>query len=960
MQAPLNIKTCNSLLKSMIDIDGLIAVAKANNIKALTITDDNMYGVMDFYEGCLRNNIKPIVGLEISLPEIVILYAQNYDGYKNLMKIATKKSEGKLSVDVLSKYSSDLVCLVPYSSRKLYNDLKKLYKYIFITYENDSEKDKIKASNKLYMREILCLRKEDEKYLKYLKAIKKGCSVKEVTDAYENVSLLPLDKPSKNNELLVSLCNLEIKMHQDLLPIYDKNKDAYQELKKACIDGMKKIFGQAAPRKYAERLKHELNIINRMGFCDYFLIVADYIKFAKDNGILVGPGRGSAAGSLVAYCLNITTIDPLKYNLLFERFLNPERITMPDIDVDFEDTRREEVIDYCVQKYGAKKVALIITFGTLAAKAVIKDVCRILEADPKRSDSLSKLLDSRLTLKQNYQNPKVQRFLEVNPEFKPIYKISSKFEGLKRHTSIHAAGIVMSKYDLDECIPLVKTENGLYATSYDKDHLEEIGLLKMDFLGLKNLSLIASILNEVDLKFDNIPEDDPKALNVFNKVNTVGIFQFESEGMKKFLHKFKPSTFEDIVTALALFRPGPMKNIDSYIRRKNNQEKIDYFHPSLEPILKPTYGIIVYQEQIMRIANVMAGYTLAEADLLRRAMSKKSESILLKEKDKFISGSVNNGYDEDLASRVYEMIFKFADYGFNRSHSVAYAMISYRMAYLKAHYPKIFMKNLLSSAINSEGKTKEYIYECHKNGIAVCLPDINISTNNYEIKGNKIIYPLTNIKNVGTNAAEAILKERENGKFQDIFDFACRCYGGAVTTKTIQNLIYAGAFDSFGFTKKTLITNLDIIINYSEIGSYVADDTFKPELEGKDEFSKKEIMRQELEVFGFYLSNHPITDYKKTYPNSIEIKQINNYFDKNIEAVVCADKVKEIDTKNKEKMMFITGSDELASIDIVVFPKVYKRIPNISPGDILHVFGRAEKRYDQYQIIASNIIKLEN
>lgn len=959
MYAPLNIKTCNSLLKSMIKIEDLIQVAKQNNIKALTITDNNMYGVLDFYNACKKNNIKPIVGLEATLPEKIILYAMNYNGYQNLMKLTTIKSETSLTTDILANNSSDLICLVPYESRKLYNELKKIYKYIFITYKDESQKEKIKATNIIYMDEILCINKDDEKYLKYLIAIKEGKTVNEIQENLNNKSLLPLKGISKNNELLVSLCDLEIKNHQDLLPIYNKDKDAYIELKKQCIEGMKKIFGTSAPKKYAIRLKQELEIINKMGFCDYFLIVADYIKFAKKEGILVGPGRGSAAGSLVAYCLNITTIDPLKYNLLFERFLNPERITMPDIDVDFEDTKREEVIRYCLNKYGKKKVALIVTFGTLAAKQAVKDVCRSLDINQKTADSFSKLLDSKLTLKQNYQNPKVKRFLEINPEFKTIYKIASKFEGLKRHTSLHAAGIIMSKYELDNYVPLDKTHDEFYATEYDKEHLEQLGLLKMDFLGLKNLSLITNILNEIkNLTFDSIPENDPKALNIFTTVNTTGIFQFESEGMKNFLHKLKPTTFEDIVSALALFRPGPMKNIDSYINRKQGKEKIDYFHKDLEPILKPTYGIIVYQEQIMRIANVMAGYSLAEADLLRRAMSKKSESILLKEKDKFIEGSIKKGYDKDLAIKVYNTIFKFADYGFNRSHSVAYAMTSYRMAYLKAHYPKIFMKHLLSSAINSEIKTKEYIYECTKNNVLIHKPDINISEDKYITKNNQIIFPLTNIKNVGINAAKIILNERKKGPFKDIFDFACRCYGGPVNTKTIEALIYAGTFDTFGINKNTLIQNLDIITGYSEIGAYVSDDTFKPELNQKPELTKKELMQKELEVFGFYLSRHPITDYKKQNSNAIELKYLDKYFDKLVEAIIIVDKTKEVDTKNKEKMMFITASDELATTTIVIFPKTYQTISQIEIGDILKITGRVEKRFDKYQIIATKITKL--
>ncbi len=951
---PLNIKTDGYLLYSMIKIKDLIKVAKENNLKALTITDNNMYGAIEFYKECKKNNIKPIIGLEVSLPEKIILYARNYSGYKNLIKITTIKSEKQITIDDLNKYSNDLLCIVPFESRSHYNSLKKIYDIIFVSYKNEEEKQKIKLDNKLYMHEILCINKEDEKFLKYLKAIKEGKTHLEIED-FKGVSLLPINNDNLNNEKIIELCNLEIKMHKDLLPIYTEN-DSYEYLKQECIKGMKRLFGASAPKKYAVRLKEELEIIKKMGFCDYFLIVEDYIRYAKENGILVGPGRGSAAGSLVAYTLDITTIDPLKYNLLFERFLNPERVTMPDIDVDFEDTRREEVINYCVQKYGSKKVALIIAFGTLAAKQAIRDVARVLEIEQKKVDILSKMLDTGKTLKDNYKG-EVKNFIEINKELKPVYQIATKFEGLKRHTSLHAAGVVMSKYDLDENLPLDKN-SGIYVSEYDKDYLEELGLLKMDFLGLKNLTLITNILKEIKgLTFDSIKEDDKETLNIFKTVNTTGIFQFESPGMINFLKKLKPDTFDDIVAALALFRPGPMKNIDSYIRRKRNEEKIDYFHEDLKQILKPTYGIIVYQEQIMQIASVMAGYTFAEADLLRRAMSKKKEEILIKEKDKFVQGAVKRGYDKNLAIKVYDMIFKFADYGFNKSHSVAYAMISYRMAYLKAHYPKIFMKHLLSLAINSETKTKEYIYECKKYKIDVQKPDINLSTSTYEIINDKIIYPLTNIKGVGVNVAKAILDERKKGKFKDIFDFVSRCYKKSVTSKTIESLILAGAFDSFNITKKTLIENLEVITNYGEIGTYLDDDIFKPVLENKEEYTNYEMMNFEREIFGFYLSNHPITQYKDN-DNYIELKNISTYFDRQIEVIIYIDKTRTINTKNGETMMFITGSDELAKVDIVVFPKVYNINSNLKEGDIIKLRGKVEKRYDEYQIIASNIIKL--
>ncbi len=958
---PLNIKTGNSLLSSMIKIPELVKMAKEHGLKSLSIADNNMYGVIDFYKACTLNEIKPIVGLELVIDGLkLVLYCMNYNGYKNLIKLTTISSEKDLSLDDVMKYCSDNVCVLPYESKTLYNDVKKMFKYLFIGYKNDDEKALIKSSNKVYFNEILCLEKEDEVYLKYLYAIRDGKLASEIVINNFDVSLFPLKHTDEENNYKINeLCNLEILFHQKLMPSYPCEMNSFEYLKKECIKGLKRIFGDSVHRDYKIRLKYELDVINKMGFCDYFLIVADYIKYAKDNGILVGPGRGSAAGSLVSYLLNITTVDPIKYDLLFERFLNSERVTMPDIDVDFEDSRRDEVSNYCIKKYGFKKVAPIITFGTMGARQAVKDVGRVLDASTKKLDLLSKQMDPRLSLMENSKIFQVKDLLKVNEDLRMVYKIALKFEGLKRHSSVHAAGIVMSKCDLDEVIPLDKGHNNFYTTGYDMTYLEEIGLLKMDFLGLKNLTLINNILSEIpDLDFDNIPEDDALALDVFNQANTVGVFQFESEGMINFLRKFKPTTFEDIGAALALFRPGPMKNIDSYIKRKNGYEKINYFHPSLEGILKPTYGIIIYQEQIMQIANVMAGYSFAEADILRKAMSKKKADVLASGKDKFINQSVARGYDRALATRIYDMILSFASYGFNKSHSVAYAMISYRMAYLKAHYPLIFMKNLLSSAINSESKTKEYIYECKLNKIEVILPNINVSKDNYFVCDKDIVFPLTNIKGVGITAVKTILEARGDKPFRDIFDFVKRCYGKAVNIKVLENLILAGAFDKLGYNRKTLINNLELIANYAEIGDLLDDEQMKPELNVVDEFSKSEIMNYELKVYGFYLRNHPTTEYKLKVEKAIDLRHLASYFDRIVEMVVYVEKIKVIDTRKKEKMMFITGSDELAKVDIVLFPKVYNRYYDTKPGDIIKVIGKVEKRFDQMQVVANILKKL--
>lgn len=953
---PLNIKTGNYLLSSMIKIKELVKVAKENNLEALTITDNNMYGVLDFYKECKNNGIKPIVGLEVTIDcSKFVLYAMNYDGYKNLIKIATIMSDN-IDLRDLINLADNVLCIVPYVSRKLYNDLKKIYEYIFIGYENEGEKERIKSSNTVYMHEILCLRKDDEEYLKYLYAIKEGKTVKEINN-FNNVSLLPITYMNEeNNEKICKLCNLEIEFHNDLMPVVSDN--SYDALKQKCMDGMRRIFGKSAPKKYIDRLKYELKVINDMGFCNYFLIVEDYVRYAKESGILVGPGRGSAAGSLVSYLLNITTIDPVKYDLLFERFLNPERITMPDIDIDFEDLRRDEVINYCIEKYGSKRVAPIITFGTLGPRQVIKDVGRVLEIDSKKVDVLSKLLDPRLSLSINYKEKKIRDYLDGNHELKMVYKIGLKLEGLKRHTSVHAAGIVMSKCDLDEIIPLSK-HHSFYTTGYDMTYLEEIGLLKMDFLGITNLNLISNVLSEIDnLSFDDIPLDDKKTINLFSKGDTKGIFQFEKDGMISFLKKLKASSLDDIIAAIALYRPGPMKNIDSYIRRKEGKEKINYIHPDLEGILKSTYGIIIYQEQIMLIARLMASYSFAEADLLRRAMSKKKEDILLGEKSKFIDKCVKNGYSLDKASEVYDLILKFASYGFNKSHSVGYAIVAYKMAYLKANYTTIFLKNLLSSAINSPLKTMEYIYECKMNKINVILPDINHSMDCYTIYKGDILYPLNNLKGISTNVTKQILKERERGLFKDIFDFVRRTYKDAVTIKVIQSLILSGAFDRLGYNRKTLISNLEVILNYGELGEYLDEDVFKPELVETLEYTKKELMSFELEVFGFYISNHPIQEYKLKYSNIVELKNINNYFDKNVTTILYVNRINVVNTKKGDKMMFITGVDEVNKIDVVLFPKTYEKYSFVKDGDIILINGKVERRFDKMQIVVNDLKKL--
>jgi len=949
MNAPLYIKTDNSLLSSLIKIDDLIDFSIKNGVNVLTITDDSMYGALEFYIKCKKNNIKPVIGLDL---EDIVLYAKNFEGYKNLIKLNTIKSKDKLSIVDLKKYSSDLICIVPFE--KLVNfDKYSFYEDIYKGYRNLDDKNKIDGK-KVYFNKVLYLEEKDSDYLKYLYAIKDGIKVNEVLmDLFDNHLFNYKLYECDENVEIINMCNLEIPFHQDLLPIYEcpNEMDCYSYLKQLVKEGLKNKFGDKVNKVYLDRLKYELDIINKMGFCNYFLVVRDYVMFAKENGILVGPGRGSAAGSLVSFCLGITEIDPIKYDLLFERFLNPERISMPDIDIDFEYTRREEVINYCISKYGIKKVAPIITFGTLGSKQVIRDVGKCLEVNSKDIDYLCKLIDARINLLDNYKNNKIKDFVSKDEKLKKLYKISIKLEGLKRHTSIHAAGVVMSYDNLDEIIPL-EYHDSFYTTGYSMEYLEDLGLLKMDLLALKNLTLLNNIAKEVNIDLNDIPSDDEKAISIFNKVDTIGIFQFESTGMMNFLSKFKISNFDEIVAALALFRPGPMGNIDTYIKRKNGEEQIDYIHDDLKVILSKTYGIIVYQEQIMQIASKLAGYSLGEADVLRKAMSKKKEDILLKEKDKFISQSIERGYTLEVATKVYDLIFKFASYGFNKAHSVSYAMIAYKMAYLKAHYYDIFMKNLFSMVIGSDVKTKEYINAC-KDNLEVLKPNINLSEVDYTIYNGKLIYPLTNIKNVGVVAARSIVEERSKGKFKDIFDFFSRCYNKSVNSKVVESLIKAGCFDEF-LNQKTIDSNLEVLINYSDLGALL-EDSLKPEIILYPEYTTQELLQREFEIFGSYISAHPVSSFKTKF-KTIDLKDIEKYFNNEVLIVAYIEKVNKIKTKDNKDMYFITGSDETGICEFVMFPKNYSLV---SLGKIYLIKGKVEKRYDKYQVIINKMKEVD-
>ncbi len=960
MFTPLKVVSDYSLLKSIIKIDDLIKFLKKHDITSCALVDDNLYGSMEFFNKCKKSNIEPVIGLDITINDKhIYLYAKNKKGFKHLIKLNTLKQKRNLNYEDIIQ--ENIKIILPYKSIEMFDVFYEAY----LGYEtHEEEKEVLKLTNNVvFVNEIKAYDEQDMIYLDYLSLIKDGKNIDNVVHShkfnYFPTGKLTTEDIQRNNDFLEDIA-LDLTDNKRYIPNFENPlNDSYKYLVALAQKGLTKRFNGKVPNDAIKRLDYELEVIKSMGFVDYFLIVYDYVLYAKKNNILVGPGRGSAAGSLVSYSLGITDVYPLKYNLLFERFLNPDRITMPDIDIDFEFTKRNEVINYVKEKYGKEKVAPIITFGTLASKQVIRDVAKMFKIDSTIIDKFVKEIDAKESLLNNSKKESIKKFILNYPELKSVYKTALKFEGLKRHTSTHAAGVVICSEALDDLIP-VYFNNGEIMTGFTMEYLEELGLLKMDFLALKNLTIISNVLdlvkettNEV-VYLNKINLEDSKVYKLFQTGNTEGVFQFESSGMKNMLQKLRPTCFNDLVASIALFRPGPMENIDTYIKRKEGKEKIEYIDDSLEEILSETYGIIVYQEQIMQILVKMANYTFAEADNVRRAMSKKKEDVLKSERDKFINQSMNNGYTKEVSEKVYELILKFANYGFNKAHSVAYALIGYQMAYLKALYPLQFIQNLLNMSIGSEEKTKEYILMAKRQVLEFLPVNINNSTNQYIVKDGKILFPINVIKNIGTNTINALLKEREKGEFKDFCDFVARTYNLGVNKLMLENLIKASAFDEFGFNKKTLIENLPLAINYASLVSDLDESlVMKPVLEKLDEYTNDELRNFEHEVLGFYLTNHP----SSKYTDMIKIINAKNYFDRTIKLVVLIENVKKIKTKRNEDMAFLTISDETGEIEATLFSNSIHLLNEYKKGDLVRVIGRVQKRFDKYNI---NIINLTN
>ncbi len=944
MYIPLKVTTDYTLLKSLIKVPNLISFLSEKNIDVCGICDENLYGVLEFYYACKKNNIKPIVGLDVIIDDLnIYLYAMNFDGYKNLLKIHTLKEKNELILDDLSVYKDSILCIVPFKSKELFDKLK-FFNNLYISYNNSLERLNALTitSNVLYINDLKALKKDDVLFFAYLDKLRK----EEVGMYEQNYYFVPEIDLGKIDEV-VSLLNLELKFNKKYIPKYKDDIDSSSFLHDLCFKGLTKRLNGKVPDIYLKRLNYELKIINEMGFVDYFLIVYDYVLYAKRHDILVGPGRGSAAGSLVSYSIGITEIDPLKYNLLFERFLNPERVTMPDIDVDFDALKREEIIEYVRNRYGDKNVALGLTFTTLKSKLVLREIGKLLKINDTLLDNFIKCINGNICLKDNLTNENIKKYLNNYNELKKLYNISMHLEGLKKNTSTHAAGVVISSINLDEIIP-IHYENNTLITGVTMDYLESIGLLKMDFLALKNLTTIKNILDEVGKEaLKNIDLNDKAVLNLFCTGKTEGIFQFETSLMRNLIRKLKPSSFNDLVASLALGRPGALEEADEYIARKNGKKEITYIHKDLEPILKDTYGIILYQEQIIAILGKIGGYSLAEADIIRRAISKKKESVINAEKEKFINGAIGKGYDRSVATLIYDLIVKFASYGFNKAHSVAYARISYDMAYLKVKYPEYFIIEMINNKDNE--KFAKLVLFLKNKGIKLEKPDVNLSHNKFYISGKELIMPLWQIKGIPENLSEKIIENRKDG-YTDFFDFVCK--NKKILNENILNtLINAEALRSFNLNERTLVENIAVALNFAEIDDELIK---KPVIIELDDYSDEVKRNNELESFGYFITNHPASKYQ----NVMKLEMLEKYLFKNIKCVVLVNRISNIKTKKNENMAFISASDETGTCDFTIFPKNMNLINDLKIGDLVEINGNVSKRFDKVSIIVNNIKKV--
>ena len=1006
MSTHLCVRSAYSLLNGTMTVQKIVHQAKELGFESVALTDVNtMHGVMEFVLECKKVNIKPIIGLEISVSYSeynfpLLCLAKNDLGYKALLKLSSLvNTESKIiDIQTVLEFQNNLF-LILYSDHSLFDqsllngndkDIEELARKLWRLLPNlilgiSRQEDRFTSKQNQRLRTILnqlsvqttaCHRvyyaeAEEDENLRVLRAIDKQMLLSNKNLVKESFRYFLSDdemlklygkEDCQMSDTIASQCDLKWESQKTYLPKFDTPKgiSSSQYLTQLCLAGLeKRLEGNESIGAYRARLKSELDVIVSMQYEDYFLIVWDFIRFAKTQNIYVGPGRGSAAGSLVSYCLGITHVDPLKYDLLFERFLNPERISLPDIDTDFPDNRRDEVIQYVLNKYGKEHVAHISTFGTLAAKQVLRDVGRVMEISVRDLDSISKTIPNtlKITLAQAYnQSDRFRQLINSDERYQKLFKIASALEGLPRHISTHAAGIVMSSVNLSEVVPMIQIESDMLSTQFTMEYLESLGLIKMDFLGLRNLTIIDEVVQaiqkekNISLNILKVPLDDRKTLSLVHNVDTVGIFQLESEGMKNLLRQMKATRFEDIVATIALFRPGPMENIPEYINAKEKPSEIRYIVPELKPIVESTYGIMIYQEQIMQVAQKLAGFSLAKADLLRKAMSKKNANELTKLEQAFIQGCVKNNYPETIAKEIYNLIFKFANYGFNKSHSVAYAMISYQMAYLKANHPDYFFVALLNSVIGSEGKTFEYLQEAKNHNVGILGPSVNKSRDRYYLDNDSIRFPLQIIKGIGTVLSKEILLEQHKGIFKDYYDFVVRMNTHRISKANFESLIDAGALDEFNLSRNTMKASLQDALNYADMikiekNQQISIDTslVKPlDLIVVPDHALERV-ENERAVIGFYLSDHPLIYIKKKYNNlnSIALLNISNT---NQSFIAMIKKIKQHRTKSGSLMAFIQVYDESGDMDCVLMPNQYQMIADqLKINALVKVEGLVEK-----------------
>lgn len=984
----------------------------------------------------------------------LVLLAENEEGYANLTKIVSKGFvEGyyykpRVDKELLRKYHKGIIALsaclagevARFLTKGLYEEAKKTaleYQEIFgegnffLELQDHGIPEQGLVNQQLFKmseetgielvatNDIHYTYAEDAKPHDILLCIQTGKKLSDenrmrydggqyyVKSEEEMLRLFPYAKQAlENTQKIADRCHVEIEFGVTKLPKYDvpDGYTSWEYLQKLCYEGLEKRYGDPS-EELKERLSYELETIHQMGYVDYFLIVWDFIKYAKDHGISVGPGRGSAAGSIVSYCLEITTIDPIRYQLLFERFLNPERVSMPDIDIDFCYERRQEVIDYVTRKYGKDCVAQIVTFGTLAARGVIRDVGRVMDLPYAYVDSISKMIPQELGIT-------IDKALKMNPDLKKLYDtdetvtnlidMAKRLEGLPRHCSMHAAGVVICQKPVDEYVPLSRAADGTITTQFIMTTLEELGLLKMDFLGLRTLTVIQNAVllarrKQPELNINQIDYNDQKVLDYIGTGKTDGVFQLESAGMKGFMKELKPHNLEDVIAGISLYRPGPMDFIPQYIRGKNDSSSITYDCPQLEPILAPTYGCIVYQEQVMQIVRDLAGYSLGRSDLLRRAMSKKKAAVMEKERKIFIYGDeetgvpgcIKNGIDEQTANKIYDEMIDFAKYAFNKSHAAAYAVVSYQTAWLKYYFPVEYMAALMTSVIDNPSKVSEYIYACRQMNIKILPPDINKGEANFSVDGGDIRYGLAAIKSIGRPVIKAIVEDREElGLFQNLEDFITRLSAKNILNKrTIENLIKAGALDTLGGTRKQFMSIYVQIVDHvtqekknSMVGQMtlfdlVSEDQkeeFQIRMPDVGEYSKETLLAFEKEVLGIYVSGHPLEAYEEKWKKSISATTADFQLDEETGHTKVHDGAKEIiggmitektikHTKTNQMMAFITVEDLLGTVEVVVFPRDYEKNRDYLEVDSkVFVRGRVSEEDDKpSKMICEKIIPFE-